>query len=193
MLTAAIQSSSTPQSVVRTLAGFFIKNMMQKIINELDTMLLEDQLVLKEFVGGKIEKSKWQERVTKQTSRIKKIFEEFGGAKKKTDGTEAYRAMFILILHSGDVELMEKYLTWHRQSDTKEIELADQAFLIDKIRILSNQPQLYGTQYKIVDSGIVFLPIEDVQDVNRKRELLGMATLEDYKTGIQKSQNLSNR
>ena len=167
--------------------------MPQKIINELHAMLLEDQLALKEFVSDKIEKSKLQERVAKQTSRIKKIFKDFGGAKKKTDDTEAYKAMFILILHSGDVELMEKYLTWHRQSDIKEIELTDQAFLTDKIRVLSNQPQVYGTQYKIIDSEIVFLSIEDAQNVNRKRVLLGMGTLEEYKEGIQKLRNLSNK
>jgi hypothetical protein len=52
--------------------------------------------------------------------------------------------------------------------------------MIDKIAVLKGEAQVYGTQYKIVNSQVEFLPIKDKEGLDNRRSKAGLEPLEEY-------------
>lgn len=145
---------------------------------ELILMLKEDQLALKDFYAGKISRESLIKKATEHTTKVIEIFKEFGIARIDSDGEEAYKAMLVLILHSGDIESMQKYLGELKSLGEKSAHPQDRAFVIDKICVLSNKPQVYGTQFRKNEKGEMEpLPIEDEANIDKRRQEIGLKPL----------------
>ncbi len=137
-------------------------------------MLTNDQAASKEFSKGKISKSDLIKIVDAHTKIVATIFGESGIAQKDLDGENTYKAMLALVLHSGDVELMQSYLDAHEKFGEGSIDISDRAVVTDKICVMLGKSQIYGTQYKIKDQSIIFAPIEDEKNVDSRRADLGL-------------------
>ena len=127
-----------------------------------------------------ISKKEWLFRVNTRTDRVKRIIKEQGISKISANDQVAYKAMLVLVLHSGDRTLIEEYLDLHANSESKDVVISDRAFIIDKLQGLKNKRQIYGTQLKMINGNLTPLPIEDELDVDRKRGELGLAPLSKY-------------
>ncbi|MCH8888820.1 hypothetical protein IID26_00110 [Patescibacteria group bacterium] len=159
--------------------------MTKDIIKELRGLLKNDQEIIAAFSQRKIDRRIWLERVKKNTTRVKQILKQHGIVTKQY-GENTYKAMLVLVLHSGDIPLMKQYLEMHRQNDSN-VERKDEAMLVDKIKVISGGEQMYGTQYKVKNGSVAFLPIRDEKNVDKRRESLGLPSLEKYKRGIKQS------
>ncbi|MEM7365007.1 MAG: DUF6624 domain-containing protein [Pseudomonadota bacterium] len=110
------------------------------------------------------------------------IIEDIGWPTISSVGQKASEAAWLVAQHAVlDTEFMS------RCADLMEIELANDdiegwqlAFLRDRILTMSDQPQIYGTQFDEDEEGWpVPFPILDPETVNERRRSLGLNTLEE--------------
>ena len=66
------------------------------------------------------------------------------------------------------------------------------ALLTDRVRIRHGEKQVYGTQAKQENGEMVFLPIEDQANVDKRRESMGMSTLAHYKKVLEEVYGLKD-
>ncbi|MFB8219314.1 DUF4135 domain-containing protein [Streptomyces anulatus] len=67
------------------------------------------------------------------------------------------------------------------------------AYLTDELRVTDGLPQVYGTKFEPVDGVLVPWPVEDPQDVDRRRAALGMEPLADHTDRIRRRFPLTGR
>jgi hypothetical protein len=116
----------------------------------------------------------------KNTERIKEIVKEIGFPFISIVGEEGTHNAWLLIQHADeDVEFQRECLKFMKEAPSKEIIIKDIAYLDDRIRINSKQPQLYGTQFTQEGGKHIPLPIEDQDKVDERRAQMGMDTLAD--------------
>jgi hypothetical protein len=94
---------------------------------------------------------------------------------------KAYLSAFLITQHSCDHGFMGKVIEIFLKANNEQIRRKDLGYLIDRLRILKNLPQLYGTQYKKNGDDVQFLPIEDEANLEKRRADLEMGSWDDYK------------
>ncbi len=141
-------------------------------------MAKEDQEMRKKWF---IDES-WDEMVNaKNTSRMKEIVTQIGWPTLSKVGSEASHNAWLLIQHSDkDVEFQELCLGLMKSESTEEVKLSDIAYLEDRVRVNKKLPQLYGTQMRVVDGQRLPQPIENPDDINIRRQEMGLAPIEEY-------------
>lgn len=97
---------------------------------------------------------------------------------------KAMEALLVLTLHSGDAIFIKKNIPLLKSSFApKSI-----AVLEDKLCVLENKPQIYGSQveFSVEKKRLVFYPIENPSKVHGRRNEVGLNTLEAYakETGV---------
>ena len=100
---------------------------------------------------------------------------EYGWLGKSLVGAEANQALFLLIQHAGDPEVRKVYLPLLKKSvDEGESNAADWATMLDRVLVDQGLPQKYGTQYRIQDGKKVYFPIEEEENLNKRRRSVGL-------------------
>ena len=61
-----------------------------------------------------------------------------------------------------------------------EASARDQAYLEDRVRIFSGQPQLYGTQFMYDKDELKPQPIEDPEHLDERRAAVGLGPFAEY-------------
>lgn len=104
------------------------------------------------------------------------IVVEYGFPTYEMVGYHAMQGVKLIILHSR-LEILEKY-----ESEFKKyFGMKRFAYLIDKQRVAKKEKQLYGTQGHFDENkNLVFYPIEDEANVNKRRIEAGMEPIEYY-------------
>lgn len=111
-----------------------------------------------------------------------KILEKNGWLGKSRIGETANQSLWLVIQHA-PLELQEKYLPMLKASvENKESEGWHLAFLEDRILMRNDKKQLYGSQAKWDKEigGMKIHEIEDVENVNKRRQELGLESIEEY-------------
>ncbi len=157
--------------------------MNEDIIKELVLMLEDDQEDLKRFRTGAFTLEQIRAKVKVRTIRLKKIIAD-AFPNIKNAGVQAYTAALVLVLHSGDHDLMKYYLDEHEQQPENTVNQSDRAVLVDKLLILEGKLQRYGTQFVMKEGKPEILPVEDPEHVNERQAFLGLNSLEDYVRSI---------
>lgn len=115
--------------------------------------------------------------------RIEKIIDEHGWPGKTLVGEDAADIAFLVLQHSADVEVMEKYLPLIEEA-VKEDELGKPslALFVDRIRMFKGEEQLYGTQLSYNDSTKILqlYPVEDEENLNQRRAEMELIPIEEY-------------
>lgn len=148
-------------------------------MGEIKNLLEEDQKNIELLRQGKISEEEFK-KINKHISKsFFDIFKNKGFPCKNTSNEEGYGAGIILTLH----QPLENIKIIYEEIKNKKgcVENKDEAFIVDKIRIQEGKKQKYGTQYKIVEGKIEFLPIEDEAKVNNLRAEIGLESIEEYK------------
>ena len=104
---------------------------------------------------------------------IERLFEDDQLPWRVQISSKGYDGIFVVVQHSGNVALMEKYLKkFEREAKHDKNLLWHTAYLADRLRTIQNLPQLYGTQYRRDGSG--YAPIEDPENLNERRVEKGL-------------------
>lgn len=120
------------------------------------------------------------------TARLKEIVEQYGWPDNSLVGQDGANAAHLIVQHSPDWDFQERVLPLLRQAyERGEADGQAVALLTDRVRVHRGEPQLYGTQYQIEEGQVVFTEIENPDDVDERREELGMPPLEFYRKLIE--------
>ena len=159
----------------------------EALADELSVIIRDDQTLRQQLNSAKTEAEKidfWKKMYVLDSinlKKIEKIFAEHGYPGKNKVGVLSVTA-FLVIQHS-DILIQEKYLSLIEKA-TKEGELGKEnlALLVDRINIRRGKKQLYGSQVgDIYGNGkYEFAPIEDEENVNKRRAEMGLVPIEVY-------------
>lgn len=127
----------------------------------------------------------------KNTQIVTKIIDSLGWLGKDKIGKDANTALFIVIQHAHELSVMEKYLPIMTEAAKKgNAEKSQVAYLTDRIELLNNRKQIYGSQYSIRENGTTFIEnLIDSSNVNTRRRSMSLEPIEDY---IRKMDSINN-
>ena len=136
--------------------------------------------------------SYWAERLAAaHTSRIdetskqyiKTTLDDYDWIDRRRFGRAVSNHAWLLVQHADDdpafqrlaLERMEGYL------DNRGIDLANYAFLWDRVAVNTGREQRYGTQpdWNCVNGKMKLQPLEDPENVNQRRKGMGLGTVEE--------------
>jgi len=149
-----------------------------EIAAEIEAMVKVDQDMRE---GAIDDEETWDESVDpKNTFRMKEIIEQVGWPTISKVGKAASSGAWLLVQHADkDLDFQKLCLNLMKQEPLGEVDLHDIAYLEDRVRVNSGQPQLYGTQFQQVEGRFVSREIEDQDQVNKRRKEMGLVTLEE--------------
>jgi hypothetical protein len=151
----------------------------QEISAEIAEMVERDQTMREKNIGNG---NFWDDSVDAgNTARMKEIVVKIGWPTVSKVGKESSRGAWLLAQHADkDVEFQRYCLTLMKESPPREVRPMDIAYLVDRVRVNSGQPQLYGTQVMEENNIFVPKPIEDDGGVDQRRKEVGLESLKDY-------------
>jgi len=117
---------------------------------------------------------------------LRQIIARYGWPGKKLVGYHGSNAAFLIAQHSDmDTIFQRECLGYIREAYYKhDVDPADYAYIVDRVRINSGRPQLFGTQfYPVEEDGKNVLrlkPVEDERHLDLRRRLFGLLPVEEY-------------
>ena len=170
-----------------------MKNLNYQLANTLDSVYIRDQSIQQQYFetvnkygNESIEFKEFSNRMRQEYSEniriVKEILDQHGWLGKDIVGHYGNRALFLAIQHS-DLETQEKYLPIMREAVNKgNADPANLALLEDRVAVRQGRMQIYGTQLEYdKEKGKLFvLPLEDPDNVDKRRADIGLEKFEDY-------------
>ena len=114
--------------------------------------------------------------------KIQKILDERGWLGQDIIGGQGNSTLFLVIQHS-PIEIQEKYLPMMREAVKKNnAQPSSLALLEDRVALRTGKRQIYGSQIgRDKETGEPYVsPIEDPENVDKRRAEVGLGTLADY-------------
>jgi type 1 glutamine amidotransferase len=155
-----------------------LKEMARKGASPLHNQPITDPAVLKVIQDG----ARRMADVDKKTlSRMKEIVDRYGWPGKTLVGTDGAHAAWLLVQHADtDRAFQERCLKLMKAAPRGEVDLADIAYLTDRVLVGQKRKQVYGTQL-VGDRGVFKpQPIEDEANVDKRRAQVGLRLLAEY-------------
>jgi hypothetical protein len=126
-------------------------------------------------------------------ARLKEIVNHIGWPTRQLVGLKATQAAYMVIQHAGhDVDFQNDCLSMMVDLvEQGELPASYVALLTDRIRVFSNQPQVFGTQMRMArnELGVMVptptVPIEDPENLDERRALMGMVAHGQFVEAIQ--------
>ncbi len=98
------------------------------------------------------------------------------------------------VLQKADISVLEKYLPLLKEAvKTKDLHPQFLAASMDRIEVLKGLPQIYGTQYRMVDGKEEAYPIRDMKGVNDLRGGMGLGKFESKNSRLGDFMENANR
>jgi len=150
-----------------------------EIAKEIDTMAKVDQKMRRKVTD---EPGFWDDSVDKKnTERMKEIVSEIGWPTISKVGEKSSLNAWLLVQHADhDIEFQKNCLFLMKRESVIEISQKNIAYLEDRIKVHNNQPQVYGTQFKLIDGKFIPDEIEDSEHVDERRKKIGLTTMAEY-------------
>ncbi len=114
--------------------------------------------------------------------KVMKILDERGWLGADVIGRQGNSTLFLVIQHS-DLEVQKKYLPMMREAVTKnKASSSSLALLEDRVALRQGKKQIYGSQIGRKPNGGEYYvsPLEDPDNVDKRRAEVGLGTLESY-------------
>lgn len=155
---------------------------------ELQTIQKDDQALrgqLNDPMTDAEKKQKWviiNELDSLNLIKIEKIFEKHGYPSKIKVGTRFSGTAFLVVQHSNLATMKKYYKLFEDAVNKGDLEKPSFALFVDRYRMWSDEKQLYGSQVRdyLGNGKWAFHPIEDEENVNKRRAEMGLGTLEEY-------------
>jgi hypothetical protein len=111
---------------------------------------------------------------------MKEIIGQIGWPTVSKVGQDAAHAAWLLIQHADhEVAFQKECLALMKSMPEAEVEKRDAAYLEDRVRVNTDELQLYGTQFDEVDGSFIPRPIENPEQVDERRLQMGLGTLQE--------------
>lgn len=168
-------------------------NLDKSLVAILDTIYQEDQglrrqisEIEKKFGRDSEEmKAHWRtinEKDSKNLIKIQKILDEKGWLGRDVIGGQGNSTLFLIIQHS-PIEIQKKYLPMMRDAvKNNNARPSSLALLEDRVALGTGKKQIYGSQIgRNQETGEYYiLPIEDPENIDKRRAKVGLGTIQDY-------------
>ena len=164
--------------------------MDQPLRQELLARYEKDQAVRKEAIdeGGGPEAWEQTAPVDKaNTAWLKSVVAEKGWPTRSMVGAEGASAAFYIAQHATHDPAFQEQVLGFLEAAMKKDEADPGQFAMLKDRVLRQQgkPQIYGTQFTTnADGTLSMQPTEDLPGLNKRRESVGLPSIEEYKRGM---------
>lgn len=166
-------------------------NLNKPLVAQLDSIYIEDRkyrLQLEEIEkkygwGSKESQLIWETIHIKDSINqiaVKFILDNYGWLGSDIIGEQGNRTLFLVIQHSNP-PTQEKYLPIMRDAVKKgKANGSSLALLEDRFALSQGKMQIYGSQLWQDSSGMFVQPIEDVENVDKRRALIGLQPMAEY-------------
>lgn len=114
------------------------------------------------------------------TTRMKAIVQQYGWPGPELVGKDGSQAAFTLVQHADLAFQKEMLPLVKRAYGAGGLSGNNFALLQDRVLVRDGKPQIYGTQLNYTGPEVIPYPIEDEQNVDRRRAELGMPSLAEY-------------
>ncbi len=154
--------------------------------SELLAMVEKDQAVRGRInaEGETLELLEEESRIdVRNTAQMKPILDEFGWPTQSMVGKDGGKAAWLLAMHADhDTKFQRRCLDLMKAALKRGEALAVHvAYLTDRVHTREGKPQVYGTQYGVIDSVRRYFPIEDLKQVEKRRAEVGLPPLGEYR------------
>jgi len=171
---------------------------MKEIAEELARMVAADQKVRWDWNEIRLDetadeatmaraKAEWSRVDAKNLARLKELFAEYGYPETGRFGKEASHNFWLLVQHCDWAPefQFEILAAMEPLLKTGNVDLADYAYLYDRVHINTNQLQRYGTQLKEKEDGSGYepKPLEAPRFVDERRREVELPALAEYLAG----------
>lgn len=149
------------------------------VANELLRMAEIDQTMRQRAMEG----HPWDAAVdAANTSRMKELVAVYGWPTITNVGREASQAAWLLVQHADhDPDFQAHCLALMKQLAPGDVSPVDIAYLEDRVRVHSGQPQRYGTQFYRAGDTFGPRPIEDWSLLDERRAAAGLQPFAAYR------------
>jgi Family of unknown function (DUF6624) len=115
------------------------------------------------------------------TRRLRALTDTFGWPTNSMVGEKAAAAAFLILQHSPSDSFQRRMLpSLETAAGLGEASKSDVAMLTDRILTHDGKPQIYGTQFRIVDGELMPYPIERIEELDRRRAGAGLMSMTEY-------------
>jgi hypothetical protein len=169
------------------------ENLDKSLVAILDTIYKEDQGVriqiseVEKKYGRDSEEMKAHWKIINEKDainliKIQKILDERGWLGQEIIGQQGNSTLFLVIQHS-PLQIQQKYLPMMRDAvNNKNARPSSLALLEDRVALGIGKKQIYGSQIgRNQKTGEYYvLPIEDPENVDKRRAEVGLGTIQEY-------------
>ncbi|MFD1541830.1 DUF6624 domain-containing protein [Nonomuraea guangzhouensis] len=129
---------------------------------------------------------KWRSVDDDNTTYLKQVVDEYGWPGHDLVGEEGAHAAWLLAQHADhDPDFQRRCLALLRDAvDRGQAAPGDLAYLVDRVRVNEERPQVYGTQYHAPDGVFQPRPIEDRERLDERRAGAGLGPHADYDSSM---------
>lgn len=111
---------------------------------------------------------------------VSAILDKYGWPGPDVIGTRGSKALFMVLQHA-NTKMQEKYLPMMRAAvKLGKAKGTSLAMLEDRVLMEKGKKQIYGSQLYTDATGIYVCPIEDVDNLDKRRAEIGLSTMADY-------------
>jgi len=126
--------------------------------------------------------AEWQRIDEDNTHWLRDVLDTRGWPGRSLAGEDGAAAAWLLAQHADRDPVQQRAFlaALRRAVDEGEASRSHLAYLEDRVRIHAGQPQLYGTQFTVIDGELRPHPIEDRQHLDRRRAEAGLKPFANY-------------
>ena len=115
------------------------------------------------------------------TRRLNEIFDSSGFPEKSDVGAEGVKAFYLLLQHSGDLELKKKCLSGiERVFKDDVLNASEYSSFVDRLLVDQGKPQVYGSNFESKEGKLVMSLTHDVANLDKRRKEIGLPTILEY-------------
>ena len=154
------------------------------LATEILAMADEDQRMRSEVAA---KTRQWDASVDERNARrMRAIVSEIGWPTTSKVGAQAEHMAWLLVQHA-ELEFQKECFALMAREPAEEVCPQHLAYLEDRIRVREGLPQRYGTQLQKGDGGWEPLPTMDPEDLDARREAIGLEPIAEYLDGARRS------
>jgi hypothetical protein len=166
-------------------------NLDKHLVGILDTVFADDQNLRRQIadVGKQYgQQSKQMKDLWTKISfndsvdliKVTAILDKYGWPGPDLVGSRGSQTVFLVIQHS-DIQVQDKYLPAMRQAvKDKKAQPSSLALLEDRVALRHGKKQIYGSQISSDKDGSYLAPLEDPDNVDKRRSEVGLDPLASY-------------
>jgi hypothetical protein len=128
------------------------------------------------------------------TQYLKKVVQENGWPTISMVGQDGAQAAWQLLQHADDdLDFQTHCLELMKALPQGEVMLFNIAYMEDRVRKGQGRPQLYGTQHTMVGGTITVPPIEDIENLDKRRLAMGLGPFEEEQEQVKNLESQSSK